>query len=435
MKKWLTRCAVAAELIGIVLLVVLHQVHAPPISVGRSLPPGKVRPQLVNSFWYATLLAPDGSLWAWGGLPGFGLPESLSQKDSIWRIPHRLGSDSDWRQVACCQNGPVALKNDGSLWIWGFRQSGPNPTRIGTETNWSQICADWNGHNLWLKTDGSLWTWDSGDSSANANSPPVPKMVSADRDWRMIATGEKLKDVNARNFAIKSTGTLWEWDAEGAASNHLTPRQVMPDTKWQAISASPTVFLALKTDGTIWTTSRDLTNVASALVPDPNQELTQIGPDTDWTEVYAGKVSFYARKKDGSWWVSGWNREGQLGLPENTGDVASPQRLPFDFDPWAFSGSAGFPNMLGKDGKLWTWGYRLGRPGRSAARGKFDSLLAPAVKRFPSLGFLIGSDLLIDQTPHLLWKLPPEVRRSLGTGPNSGTNHLTTTKLTNAPNK
>jgi hypothetical protein len=44
--------------------------------------------------------------------------------------------------------------------------------------------------------------------------------------------------------------------------------------------------------------------------------------------------------------------------------------------------------------------------------------------RFPALHFLIKSN--IDQTPHLLWELPPEVRRSLGTGPNSVTNHLTT---------
>jgi hypothetical protein len=419
MKKWLTRCAVAAGLIGIVLLVVLHQLHAPPISVGRGLPQGKVRPQLVDNLWYATLLAPDGSLWAWGGLGILRLPESLSQKESIWSNPHRLGSDSDWRQVASCPNGPAALKNDGSLWIWGFKQSGTNPTRIGTETNWSQICPDWNGHNLWMKTDGSLWTWDSEDSSANANSPSVPKMVGTDRDWRMIATGNKL------NYAIKSNGTLWEWEKEGAASNQLTPRQVMPDTKWQAISASPTVFLALKTDGTIWTTSRDLTNVASALVPDPNQELAQIGPDRDWAEVYAGRVSFYARKKDGSWWVCGSNLDGQLGLATKITAVASPQRLPFEFDPWAFSGRAGFPNMLGKDGKLWTWGYRLGFPGRSAAREKFDSLLAPAVKRFPSLGFLIGSDLLLDRTPHLLWELPPEVRRSLGNEPKSSTNNFT----------
>src|SRR5271168_3689622 len=111
MKKWLTRCVVATGLIGILLLVILHQLNGPPISVGRALPPGKVRPQLVNSMYYSMLLAPDGSLWAWGGKLGLigGLPESLSQKDSDWPTPHRLGSDSDWRQLACWNHGHVAL--------------------------------------------------------------------------------------------------------------------------------------------------------------------------------------------------------------------------------------------------------------------------------------------------------------------------------------
>ena len=84
--------------------------------------------------------------------------------------------------------------------------------------------------------------------------------------------------------------------------------------------------------------------------------------------------------------------------------------------------------MLGKDGKLWNWGLRLGVGKPSRLRQKFEAFVRPAVKRFPSLGFLIKSDIdHIDQTPHLLWELPAEVRRSLGTGPKNTTNNLTTT--------
>jgi alpha-tubulin suppressor-like RCC1 family protein len=422
MRKWVTRCAVAAALIGIVLLVGVSQYHPPGIWMGKPLPAGKVRPQLVNAGFYDMLLAPDGSLWAWGGLLGQGVPAGLSPTDSFSRIPHRVGSDSNWRQLACCQFRQVALKDDGSLWTWGFKQTSPNPTRIGTETNWSQICADY-GRILCLKTDGSLWTWDPFEhfnfaSSADNNGSPVPRMVGTDRDWRMIATGGK------NNFALKNNGTLWEWEAEGGGSNPSTPRQVMPDTKWQAISASPSVFLALKTDGAIWTTSRDLTNVASALIPDPNQELTQIGPDTDWIEVHAGRGCFYARKKDGSWWASGWNVDAQLGWPTRQIRVASsPQRLPFDFDAWAISEPIGHTIMLGKDGKLWSWGVCLGNPKPSPMRRKFEHFVAPAVQRFPRLRFLTLQ--LVDPTPRMLWELPAEVRRSLGSEAKSAPNNFT----------
>jgi alpha-tubulin suppressor-like RCC1 family protein len=407
MRKWLTRCVVAAALIGILLLAVVHQLHAPPITAGRPLPPGKVKPQLASSMEYAMLLAPDGSLWAWGGMD---IMRMLYPKYPVWSIPHRIGSDSNWTQLGCCFNGQVALKNDGTLWTWDFRQF-TNPTRIGADTNWSQIRADWNEHNLLLKTDGSVWTWDVWD-------PPVPRMVGTDRDWQIIATGDKL------NFAVKSNGTLWEWDIEVAPTNQSKPRQVMPDMRWRDISASPSVFIALKTDGTLWTTTTNLAYVASALVPDLTQELTQIGPDTDWAEIHAGRRLFYARKKDGSWWVSGWNDASQLGLPMNIQAVASPRRLPFNFDPWVFSTSGSSGLMLGKDGKLWTWGVRPGLPGPSPARKKFNALITPAVKRFPSLKFLTES-LVVDQTPYLLWELPPEVRRSLRAEPKSSTNNFT----------
>jgi alpha-tubulin suppressor-like RCC1 family protein len=420
MRKWLARCAVVAALIGIVVLAGRHQRHPPGIWTGPLLPPGKVRPQLVNAWLYEMLLAPDGSLWAWGGSEQSPLPSSLSPQDTMLQIPRRVGSDTNWTQVACCQDYQVALKNDGSLWTWGFNQSGPTPTRIGTENDWSQICAG-GGHNLTLKKDGSLWTWDSNEriklGDGTITNSPVPTMVGTNRDWRMIAAG--FRD----SFALKSNGTVWEWGTQGAAGDNLSPRQISPDTNWQSISADPFGLVALKTDGTLWVNSSNTALIASDFVRDRSRYFTQIGPDADWAEVYAVPNSFFARKRDGSWWVFGLNRFGQFGLGTNIMRVVSPQRLPFDFDPWAFASGLGTTFMLGKDGKLWTWGVRLGASQRSATRQKFEAFVAPLVQRFPALHFLIKSN--IDQTPHLLWDLPPEVRRALGTGPNGSTNNLT----------
>src|SRR5580692_9609600 len=102
MKIWLTRGAVAAGLIGIVLLVVLHQLHAPPISMGQPLQPGKVTPQLVNAGDTAVLLAPDGSLWAWGGTIFSNM--NVLPQPAISQVPLRVGSDTDWMRVSCGLN-------------------------------------------------------------------------------------------------------------------------------------------------------------------------------------------------------------------------------------------------------------------------------------------------------------------------------------------
>ncbi len=112
MRKWLTRCALAASLVGVVLLVV-SQYDPPGIWMGKPLPPGKVKPQFANAWFAGVLLAPDGSLWAWGW-SAFRNTTLFPQADSS-QVPQRIGSDSDWTQVAAGMENTLALKNDGSL--------------------------------------------------------------------------------------------------------------------------------------------------------------------------------------------------------------------------------------------------------------------------------------------------------------------------------
>lgn len=399
-KKWLTRCATAVALILIALLAILHQLHAPLIPIGKPLPPGKVKPQLACKYNMALLLAPDGSLWAWGD----GLQNVFPPGASL-QVPQRVDADSDWSRVAVSRTHIVALKQNGSLWAWGLnrkRQVGPGymstnvfkPTRIGVETNWSQIWAG-DQKSLALKTDGSLWRWDYNGSGqlgdGRTNDSAVPTMIGTNRDWRMITSSPMT------SYALKTNGTLWDL----GGGYETVPRQISSDTNWITCSADVFAFLAQKSDGTLW-----------------DHGLMQIGRDQDWTEIYPSFDSFFACKKDGSWWGQGHDKTGQFGLGTNEFNFSSPQRLPFTFEPWAFGPNGDTTLLLCKDGKLWTWGRRLGwgtKPAPSALRRRLDSLLKPVVARIPSLGSLIESNF--DQTPHLLWELPLKVRRSLGSEP------------------
>ena len=134
-------------------------------------------------------LKSDGSLWAWGC-------EDLDRGCVIGithNSPIRIGTDTDWMLIDVNNRGEhiIALKSDGSLWAWGnnyYGQLGDGssgsvnakyiPTRIGTDTDWTQI-AGGKLHTIALKSDGSLWAWGDnrdgqlGDGTTNNISTPT----------------------------------------------------------------------------------------------------------------------------------------------------------------------------------------------------------------------------------------------------------------------
>src|SRR5438093_1426322 len=80
--------AFAGVLISFLLLLLESQRNHFGFSVGPSLPPGKAAPQLVSAVDVGVLLAPDGSLWCWGGTgpgkTGLGLVEEPTE------VPQRI---------------------------------------------------------------------------------------------------------------------------------------------------------------------------------------------------------------------------------------------------------------------------------------------------------------------------------------------------------
>jgi len=386
-------------------------------SVGSPLPAGKTAPQLVNTWDAAILLAPDGSLWIWGGSQ-FRLNGPVSKRVTA-PIPFRLVPGNDWRSVAGGFGHVVALKADGSLWAWGDKLCGAGvgqrtnstliaqPTRIGTETNWAQLTAGIS-HSLALKNDGSLWAWGQnnigqlGDGTISNKFAPI--QITTNRDWKAIAAGA------FNSFALKQDGTLWGWGldpVQGSLKNDLTPTQIGTDTNWVSMSSGDYCLLALKSDGTLWLRGQNTRSTASDYANSYVGDFVQIGQDKDWTEVYAGQSYFFARKKDSSWWVCGANRSGELGLG-TTDSCGSPVRLPFQFQPWAFAPGYANTLLLARDGKLWTWGNRLGY-GRSV--NPLQNFINAISRALPGHRTIFKpKDQKNDVVPFKLWALPPEVQ-------------------------
>ena len=292
---------------------------------------GLPRQVVKGSYWRAIAtgwqafagIKQDGTVWVWGkGAEGLWGDTTLQ----VTSTPTQVGSEKDWKDVAAGNDFFIGLKNDGSLWAWGgnrFGQLGEGtggnkehpgsgkkePVRIGHDNDWTIVAARVFRATA-LKNDGSLWAWgwniygELGDGTYDIRNAPV--RIGKDKDWIAVFTG------NNHTLAIKRDGSLWAWgdNPEGQLGNDTKVKESAPirvgtDTNWLAAAGGGFHTLAIKTDGTLWGWGRndegqlgDGTK-ASRLTP------VQIGSDKDWVAVAAGEKHSIGVKKDGSVWEWG----------------------------------------------------------------------------------------------------------------------------------
>jgi len=144
----------------------------------------------------------DGALFLWGLNLNGQLGDNTTSNKSV--PVGTISSGFDWASVACGYQHTAAIKTDGTLWTWGvntYGQLGDNTTTsksspvqtIAGGTDWKQVeCG--RHHTLAIKTDGSLWLWGDGsfgalgDNTTASKSSPV-QTVAGGTNWRSIYAG------------------------------------------------------------------------------------------------------------------------------------------------------------------------------------------------------------------------------------------------------
>ena len=165
----------------------------------------------------------DGTLWGWG-LNSFGQLGSTNTT-SLQSSPMQttLGGNN-WKSINVSSGSSpsksYAIKNDGTLWGWGYNNSNGDlgigcttatyisiPTQICVgSTNWRQVSSGCY-HTLAVKTDGTLWGWGSNTCYAIPLTKCTPFQISSGtNNWRQASAGS-----TGSSAAIKTDGTLWVW--------------------------------------------------------------------------------------------------------------------------------------------------------------------------------------------------------------------------------
>ncbi|MCL1808999.1 MAG: stalk domain-containing protein, partial [Clostridiales bacterium] len=238
------------------------------------------------------------------------------------RRPVKIMDDAAY--VAGGSSHAAAIKNDGSLWIWGSNRYG----QFGDGTTESQSSpkkimdgvasvAVGHYHTLVVKTDGSLWACGLNNSGQIGNGAIGTTENPVSSPVRIMDSVSAASAGQSHSMALKKDGSLWAWGnnscgqlGDGTAESSSAPLKIMEGIA--AISAGSETSLAVKTDGSLWAWGEG----RAGQLGDGSYGRAKVNPVKvmeDAVSAASGSNHCLALKTDGSIWAWGYNQYGQVG--------------------------------------------------------------------------------------------------------------------------
>ena len=309
----------------------------------------------------------QGSPWVWGWNAWGQLGDGTSNDRNE---PAQATGLKDVTDVSAGELSSVVVKSDGTVWNWGpgfhgqlgdgtFTFISNVPVQVSGLTDVKAIDSGYV-HNLALKNDGTVWGWgwnqngELGDGTETDRQLPV--QTSGLTDVKAVAAGAY------HSLALKNDGTVWAWGGNpngelgnGNNTSSSTPVQVSGLTDVKAIAAGGDTSLALKSDGTVWAWGENnYGQLGNGTNTDSNIPV-QVSGLTDAKAIDSGWYNSAALKSDGSVRTWGWNQYGQLGDGTNT-DSSTPVRVSGLSEATGITMGTYFAAAIKSDGTAWAWG-------------------------------------------------------------------------------
>ena len=324
----------------------------------------------------------SGELFSWGKNNGGQLAKNnttyysspVQIPGTTWSITE--GNSNTGRKGDGSGGSGRFIKNDGTLWSWGYNTKGQlgqndltyysSPIQIGSGTDWKAVsgASPNNFTSGAIKTDGTLWVWGRNDeaqlgqSSLTQRSSPVQLPGT---NWSSVLAGAEAC------AGIKTDGTLWTWGrnhhgqlGHNNLTNYSSPKQI-PGTTWIEIAGGYRQLVGLKSAGTMWSWGDNYhgalgVNLPPSSHPSYSNSMSspvQI-PGTNWRSIKSGNFWFSATKTDGTLWTWGTGSDGQLGHNEAE-NKSAPIQIPGT--TWNIHDANGdMMAAIKNDGTMWMWG-------------------------------------------------------------------------------
>jgi alpha-tubulin suppressor-like RCC1 family protein len=339
----------------------------------------KIMPFIISGTTNLEDLLVSRSIFSTGGLWGCGYNGygSLGDNTSTSRSSpvQTVAGGTNWKQVASGCFHVSAIKQDGTLWLWGYNgygQLGDNTSvnasspiqTIAGGTNWKQTAGGYYSTAA-IKTDGTLWLWGYnnygtlGTNNTTWRSSPV-QTIAGGATWKQVACG------SYHTAAVKTDGSLWTWgyNATGGLGDNTTAHKSSPvqtvagGTNWKQVSVGSNHCFGVKTDGTLWGWGNDsYSKLGDAGSTKRSSPIQTVAGGTTWLQAACGDQHSAAVKTDGTLWTWGDNYYGTLGDNTRTTRNSPIQTISGGTNWKSVSGNYYTIGAIKTDGTLWLWGH------------------------------------------------------------------------------
>lgn len=293
---------------------------------------------------------PDGTTSIWvSGRNDEG--QGAQGHNSIYLTkPTRVPGITNAKVLGIQGEATTCLTEAGTLYSWGANWSGQlgtneplsvfrsSPVQIGSATNWNLLSTG-HYHYHAINTSGQLYAWGRGNlgqlGQGARTDRSAPLQIGALTDWSFADAGDTITG------SLKTTGQLWAWgnNIDGAIARPQatfvrvsSPVQIGTATNWSSLSAGGYHFVAVTTDGKLWTWGYNGSGELGLNDITHRSSPTQVGALTTWSKAYGTTDATFASKTDGTLWAVGgqdmWGHFGiaQSSLPSN-GNYSSPVQV------------------------------------------------------------------------------------------------------------